>query len=74
MKFVLVVYLCIAGACESVYEQKLYDTRQECESASVEIMDYAQKDSLTVLARYGALLNLSSSSTKTSTISLKIPN
>jgi len=43
MKFILVVYLCIAGACESVYEQKLYDTRQECESASVEIMDYAQK-------------------------------
>ena len=28
MKFVLVVYICLAGVCDSVYEQKLYDTGQ----------------------------------------------
>ena len=41
MKFILVVYMCLAGACESVYEQKLYDTRQQCEAAGLEVREYA---------------------------------
>ena len=43
MKFVMVVYLCLAGACESVYEQKLYDTIDECQIASKEVMEYAKE-------------------------------
>ena len=43
MKFVLVVYLCLAGACEGVYEQKLYDTIEECKVASEEVKDMAQQ-------------------------------
>lgn len=43
MKFVLLVYLCLAGTCESVYEQKLYDTVGECQAASKEVMDYAKE-------------------------------
>ena len=43
MKFIMVVYLCLAGACESVYEQKLYDTIEDCQMASKEVMDYAKQ-------------------------------
>ncbi len=43
MKFIMVVYLCLAGACESVYEQKLYDTAEDCQTASKEVMDYAKE-------------------------------
>lgn len=41
MKFILVVYMCMAGACESVYEQKLYDTREQCEASGAEVKEYA---------------------------------
>jgi hypothetical protein len=41
MKFILVVYMCIAGACESVYEQKLYDTKALCEASGAEVKEYA---------------------------------
>jgi len=41
MKFILVVYMCIAGACESVYEAKLYDTREQCEISGQEVREYA---------------------------------
>ncbi len=41
MKFILVVYMCLAGACESVYEQKLYDTREQCEASGQEVREYA---------------------------------
>jgi len=41
MKFILVVYMCIAGTCESVYEQKLYDTREQCEISGQEVREYA---------------------------------
>ena len=41
MKFILVVYMCLAGACESVYEQKLYDTREQCEASGAEVREYA---------------------------------
>ena len=40
MKFVLLVYMCIAGSCESVYEQKLYDTRALCEQSASETKTY----------------------------------
>ena len=43
MKFVLVVYMCLAGACESVYEQKLYDTVEDCKTASLEVQQVAQE-------------------------------
>ena len=33
--------MCLAGTCESVYEQKLYDTVEECQVASQEVKDYA---------------------------------
>jgi len=41
MKFILVVYMCMAGACESVYEQKLYDTKTLCEASGAEVKEYA---------------------------------
>ena len=37
----MVVYMCLAGACESVYEQKLYDTREQCEASGQEVREYA---------------------------------
>ncbi len=43
MKFIMVVYMCLAGACESVYEQKLYDTREQCYIAGEEVKDYAMQ-------------------------------
>jgi len=43
MKFVLVVYMCLAGACESVYERDLYDTVEECKAASEEVRVVAQQ-------------------------------
>jgi len=44
MKFILVVYMCLAGACESVYEQKLYDTKALCEAAGEEVKVYAMQN------------------------------
>lgn len=44
MKFILVVYMCLAGACESVYEQKLYDTKVLCEAAGAEVKVYATQN------------------------------
>jgi len=41
MKFILVVYMCLAGTCESVYEQKLYDTKSLCEASGAEVKEYA---------------------------------
>ena len=41
MKFILVVYMCMAGVCESVYEQKLYDTKTLCEASGAEVKEYA---------------------------------
>ena len=43
MKFILVVYMCMAGACESVFEQKLYDTKALCEAAGEEVKVYAME-------------------------------
>ena len=43
MKFVLVVYMCLAGACESVYELEKYDTLALCQSAGEEVKAYAMK-------------------------------
>ena len=43
MKFILVVYMCLAGSCESVYEAKLYDTQQNCELAGLEVKQYAMQ-------------------------------
>ena len=40
MKFVLLVYMCIAGTCESVYEQKLYDTQALCQQSADETKTY----------------------------------
>ena len=44
MKFILVVYMCLAGACESVYEQKLYDTKALCEASGAEVKAYAMQN------------------------------
>ena len=33
--------MCLAGSCESVYEQKLYDTREQCEISGQEVKEYA---------------------------------
>ena len=44
MKFVLVVYMCLAGACESVYELEKYDTLALCQSAGEEVKDYAMEN------------------------------
>ena len=41
MKFILVVYMCLAGSCESVFEQKLYDTREQCQISGQEVKEYA---------------------------------
>ena len=43
MKFVLVVYMCLAGACESVYELEKYDTLALCQSAGEEVKAYAME-------------------------------
>ena len=43
MKFILVVYMCMAGACESVYEQVPYDTVEACQKASEEVSKTAQE-------------------------------
>ena len=43
MKFILVVYMCIAGACDSVYEQVPYDTVEACQKASEEVSIVAQE-------------------------------
>jgi len=40
MKFVLLVYMCIAGSCESVYEQKLYESKALCEQSASETITY----------------------------------
>ena len=44
MKFILVVYMCLAGTCESVYEQKLYDTKALCEASGEEVKIYAMQN------------------------------
>ena len=41
MKVMLGVYMGLAGACESVYEQKLYDTREQCEISGQQVKEYA---------------------------------
>ena len=33
--------MCMAGACESVYEQKLYGTKALCEASGAEVKEYA---------------------------------
>jgi len=43
MKFVMVVYMCLAGVCESVYEENFYDTLEECQIASQEVMEYSKR-------------------------------
>ena len=43
MKYILVVYMCLAGACESVYEQVPYDTVEACQKASKEVSIVAQE-------------------------------
>ena len=43
MKFILVVYMCLAGTCESVYEQVPYDTMEACQKASQEVSIVAQE-------------------------------
>ena len=35
--------MCLAGACESVYEQVPYDTVEECQKASQEVSIVAQE-------------------------------
>ena len=40
MKFILLVYMCIAGTCESVYEQKLYDSWELCQQSADETRTY----------------------------------
>jgi hypothetical protein len=40
MKFILLVYMCIAGTCESVYEQKLYDSWALCQQSAEETKTY----------------------------------
>ena len=44
MKFILVVYMCIAGACESVYEYKKYDSKELCEMSGLEVKAYAMEN------------------------------
>ena len=44
MKFILVVYMCLAGACESVYELEKYDTLALCQSAGEEVKAYAMEN------------------------------
>ena len=44
MKFILVVYMCLAGACESVYELEKYDTLALCRSAGEEVKAYAMQN------------------------------
>ena len=36
--------MCMAGACESVFEQKMYDTKVLCEAAGEEIKVYAMQN------------------------------
>ena len=43
MKYILVVYMCLAGACDSVYEQVPYDTMEACQKASEEVSIVAQE-------------------------------
>mgnify|MGYP001282934153 CR=1 len=40
MKFVLLVYMCIAGTCQTVYEQKLYETQALCQQSAAETKTY----------------------------------
>ena len=44
MKFVLILYMCMAGVCDSVYEQNFYNTLEDCEMASKEVMEYSKKE------------------------------
>ena len=44
MKFILVVYMCIAGICESVYEYKIYDNKALCDAAGQEVKAYAMQN------------------------------
>ena len=44
MKFILVVYMCLAGACESVYELEKYDTLALSRSAGEEVKAYAMEN------------------------------
>ena len=43
MKFILVLYICMAGACESVYEGTPYDTIEDCQNASQQVQETAQE-------------------------------
>ena len=36
--------MCMAGACESVFEQKMYDTKVLCEAAGEEVKVYAMQN------------------------------
>ena len=43
MKFILVLYICMSGVCESVYEQTPYDTIEACQTASEQVSITAQQ-------------------------------
>ena len=43
MKFILVLYICMASVCESVYEQVPYDTVEACQKASEQVKITAQE-------------------------------
>jgi len=40
MKFIMVILICISGHCQSLYEEKLYDTKTICESEAMEAKAY----------------------------------
>lgn len=43
MKWILVVMICSQIDCQTVYEQKLYDTEQECMEQATIVSQYAQQ-------------------------------
>ena len=44
MKFILVVYMCLAGVCEGVYEQTPYDSRELCMQSADETRTYMMQN------------------------------
>jgi hypothetical protein len=40
MKFIMVILICISGHCQSIYEERLYDTKAICESEAMKAKAY----------------------------------
>ena len=43
MNWILVIVICWGFNCQTIYEEKLYDTELECNNEAARVMEYAQE-------------------------------